>query len=117
MTHSFMMSIVAHILPPRKGGTRAHALSLPTWRYPAPPVRGHGRPVQSYAVPCFTGAVGSRGGLAGSVAVVLTGSVAAAKAAGAEGGVMGVGFASTRAGAWGGAAGAESRAGARAPFK
>ncbi len=47
-------------------------------------------------MPCFTGAVGSRAGLAGSVAAAVgTG------AAGAEGGVAEVGVARTRTGALG----------------
>ncbi len=61
-------------------------------------------------MPCFTGAVGSRAGRAVVGSVAVAGSVAAAVAAG--GGVVGAGFASTRTGAWGVAAGAGSRAGA-----
>ena len=115
MAHSFMMGIVAHALPPRKGGALAHALSFPTWRYLAHCLCGHGRPVQSYAVPCFTGAVGSRVGLDAGVTTVGVGSVAVATtiagAAAAGGGVAGVGFATTRTGALGVTAGMAPHAG------
>ena len=88
MADSFMMSIVAHRLPCRKGGASGHPPSLADERQPARDLYGHGSTVQSRDLRCLTGFVVLAGVALGALgADVVVGVGDAITAAGAIGAV------------------------------
>ena len=86
MADSFMMSIVAHRLPCRKGGASGHPPSLADERQSARDLYGHGSTVQSRDLRCLTGFVVLAGVALGALgADVVVGVGDAITAAGAIG--------------------------------